>query len=109
MARNIRTVPTISSGVQSLFAGWAILGATLHLCLPAIQQATTPIGHPALWLWLLPAAAWALIQLGAAREDVIVTTSHATIPARPRNRAAVIRGSRRLRRPMAAPPVRRAG
>ena len=97
-----RPIPTAL--VQPVFAGWAILGATAHLCLPALHHATTPLGHVALWLWLLPAAAWVLVHTAGTASP-----GTGAARARPRSRAPVTRGSRRPRRPAVAPPVRRAG
>ncbi len=92
---------------QRFFASWAGLGATVHLCLPALHQASTPLGHVALWLWLLPLAAWALGQLFSPGSSATVPAT--TTRSRPRFRTAVTRGSRRPRRPVVAPPVRQAG
>ncbi len=108
MADPARSVAAQHALRQRFFATWAALGATVHLCLPALHQATTPLGHVALWLWLLPTAAWALGQLFPS-PDQGVAVATASIGARPRPRAAVTRGSRRPRRPVVAPPARRAG
>lgn len=108
MTNPVRSLATPHVPRQRFFASWAALGATVHLCLPALHQATTPVGHVALWLWLLPAAAWALEMLFA--PGMPVSNAIATAPRRsPRLRAVVTRGSRRPRRPAVAPPARRAG
>lgn len=93
---------------------WLAAGAALQASLPSLHHAWTPAGPAALWLWLLPAAAFGLDLLlfpPAGGRDV----QAAAVPAR--RRRGAIRGERglsRRERPrsparLPARPARRAG
>lgn len=92
---------------------WIVVGATLHLCLPALHSALTPAGPAGLWLWALPLAALGLDLMVEPTTGCAEPATVAMPPPR-RRRGGAMRGpiSRRDRARLAsraARSVRRAG
>lgn len=97
------------SGCRRALLVWAAIGGTVYAAMPPLHGAVTAIGPVALWLWLLPSAAFGLDLLlapDAAAGAVGARPAPSSLRRRRRGRAAI---SRRVRQRSDVQPDRRAG
>jgi len=120
MLDRLETRFATASLLRRLLMVWAATGALVHAAIPALHAAATVAGPVALWLWVLPLSALALVLMASGPSDVTRPTVAAAATAVTRRRRGAAVQSRaaisrrdRPRSPSTASPVaprvRRAG